>query len=755
MTEVFLKLLNMSITASYLIIAIAVIRLVFRKAPKWIFCLLWCLVGIRLLCPVSLESPFSLVPGTEPVNVKSIVGQEAAVQTEGEALQGEVAVGATDSADINSKLAVGTQQMENASGNISGSTGEVGGDGAFSVVGSTVEGILSMRPGKQEAFSVADWMAGTWLVGMTLLLGYTIITYIRLKCRVSDAVRLQENIYQSEKVTSPFVFGMIEPKIYLPYSLTEESRMCVIAHEQAHIKRCDHWVKPIGFVVLSVYWFHPLIWVAYTLLCRDMELACDEKVLRELGEDKRKSYSTALLDCSIASRSIAACPLAFGEVGIGTRIKNVLHYKKPAVWTLVICGVLCVAVAVCFLTNPVNKDPIILPYISDEATDWENIEKILIYADGYYGRTLDEPLVIVDEETIDELVSLALETGKYEPAEERLEGVNDLFVNFGNGVVLCMYKDVNYGSISPKLSSYTKTHYYLPKKFCNMVKKLLEENKPLVNGYLMPDGRIYEYCLKLSGTMPNAKTGSTFIVYTNHADLTFEEVWMRLLSSVHDPEAKDFYLAEIRSSDEEIVGSDADGLPESPDVEAVEEDAVQPSAGSGAEPFAGAVSEPLGDSDTGLQSDSAQSDAIKSTVLKIGELSELEVNNLEGVTMSLDDLFMEGDSVTKELLLTGAAISITNNTDMNIQYGSDFYLQVEMGGEYYYLEPIPENLAFTQEAYPVGKGQTRTETINWTVVYGGLPKGRYRLVKSIMDFRGSGDFTKYYLAVDFAIVDLD
>lgn len=204
--------------------------------------------------------------------------------------------------------------------------------------------------------TVVPILAWIWATGILVFGIYTIISYQRLRSRMKTAVPLRDNIYQSENVASPFVLGLLHPRIYLPFNIAENDMAHVIAHEQAHIKRHDHWIKPFGFLILSLYWFNPILWVAYVLLCRDIELACDERVIKELETEQRADYSQALLTCSIPRHQIAACPLAFGEVGVKERVKNVLNYKKPASWIVVVALLSCIVVAICFLTSPKNTN---------------------------------------------------------------------------------------------------------------------------------------------------------------------------------------------------------------------------------------------------------------------------------------------------------------------------------------------------------------------------------------------------------------
>ena len=222
----------------------------------------------------------------------------------------------------------------------------------------------AVNPSLSESFAAAPlasvnplyvwtYLAGwVWLIGLAAMLLYALVSYLRLRRCVRASIPLRENIYVCDEVPSPFILGIVHPRIYLPSALDEAQRGSVLSHERAHLARRDHWWKPLGFALLAVYWFNPLLWLAYTLLCRDIELACDERVLRGMDAGQVKAYSSALLACSVPRRMIAACPLAFGEVGVGARVKNALRYKKPAFWVIAASVIVCIVVAVCFLTNP-------------------------------------------------------------------------------------------------------------------------------------------------------------------------------------------------------------------------------------------------------------------------------------------------------------------------------------------------------------------------------------------------------------------
>ena len=314
MTDLFLKIFNMSISASYVILAVVLLRLLLKKAPKWISVVLWGLVAVRLVLPASLPNPFSLIPGTETVPPQIMTDPTPSIQS------GITAVNNT--------------------------------------LNPFIEQVFTPAPGA-SVNPLQIWIpifTRIWVAGVAGMLLYTLFSYFRIKGKVRTAVLLRENLYQSENAVSPFVLGFVKPKIYLPFHVGEGDLPHVIAHEQAHIKRKDHLWKPLGFLLLTLHWFNPLLWLGYVLLCRDIELACDEKVVKTLGRDLRAAYSQALLNCSVNRRMIAACPLAFGETGVKSRVKSVLHYKKPAFWLLILGILLCAAVTVFFLTDPLSDE---------------------------------------------------------------------------------------------------------------------------------------------------------------------------------------------------------------------------------------------------------------------------------------------------------------------------------------------------------------------------------------------------------------
>ena len=426
MSGIFLKLLNLSISASWLVLVVLALRLVLKRAPKWVNVLLWGMVALRLMLPFSIESALSLIPSAETLSPEVVQFDPAPTITSG------------------------VELIDNA-----------------------------VNPALSESFAAAPlasvnplyvwiYLAGwVWLLGLAAMLAYALVSYLRLRRRVSASIPLRENIYVCDEAASPFILGIVRPRIYLPSALDEAQRGSVLSHERAHLARRDHWWKPLGFALLAVYWFNPLLWLAYTLLCRDIELACDERVLRGMDAGQIKDYSSALLACSVPRRMLAACPLAFGEVGVGARVKNALRYKKPAFWAVAASVAVCVVVAVCFLTNP------------ERATmKWakslrvEDVARIELHV---MPQAIDKQYKDLDTEEIAEAVALINKSGgRYVRSMEPLDGgstalyvtttdgVRHTVVNNGN-VYLCIDGDAyrNFHITWP----YTEGNAPLPEDF--------------------------------------------------------------------------------------------------------------------------------------------------------------------------------------------------------------------------------------------------------------------------------------------------
>lgn len=312
MENIFLSLLNMSITASWIALAVIVLRLILKKAPKWIMGVLWGFVALRLICPFSFESVFSLIPSTETVPQEILT---------------------SNNPTINSGLGFVNQAINPViSGSLSPNASE------------------SVNPMQLVVFIASI----IWIAGIIAMISYTLISYLRIHKKVCEAVNTDGGYWICDRISTPFILGVFRPKIYLPSAMDEASHSYVLAHEKAHLKRKDYLWKPIGFLLLTIYWFNPILWIVYILLCRDIELACDEKVIKQMGIGIKKPYSDALINCSVPRRMIAVCPLAFGEVAVKERVKSVLNYKKPAFWIIIVAVVACVVAAVCLLTSPIS-----------------------------------------------------------------------------------------------------------------------------------------------------------------------------------------------------------------------------------------------------------------------------------------------------------------------------------------------------------------------------------------------------------------
>ncbi|MBR0446309.1 MAG: hypothetical protein IIX23_03325 [Oscillospiraceae bacterium] len=306
MSELFLRLLNMSITAGYLVFAVLLARLFLKKSPKWISCLLWGIVALRLLLPITIESPLSLIPSAEVIPQNITTSTAPALQS-------------------------GIPMVNNA------------------INPMMTQGVIQSGNIWENVLSVASVI---WVIGMAGILLYGMVSYLILQWQIRARIEIQDGVYICDEVSSPFIFGFFRPKIYLPSGLDPETTGYVLLHEKIHLRRKDHWWKPLGYFLLAIYWFNPLLWVAYILLCRDIEQSCDEKVISQMNAREKQGYSLALVSCSQQRRMITVCPVAFGQVSVKTRIKAIVSYKKPSFWILLSSMVLCVVISVCFLTNP-------------------------------------------------------------------------------------------------------------------------------------------------------------------------------------------------------------------------------------------------------------------------------------------------------------------------------------------------------------------------------------------------------------------
>lgn len=324
MVNLFMTIFNMSMRAIWLILAVILLRLLLKKTPKWITCALYLFVAIRLVCPISIESRLSVVPSAERTSAEILHTALVELSADG----GETA-DIHASADIPAVVNI-PDHAANAA--------------AMPVA----ESSAALTPSPETI------VASVWLVGVLAMLAYALVSYILTRRRVREAVHIRDNIWRCEHVASPFVLGIFKPRIYLPIGVNPSDEEYIIAHERAHLYRRDQHTKQLWYFILAVHWFNPLAWAAYILMCRDIELACDELAIGRLGEESKKPYSSALINCSTHTRGAALCPLPFAEKGVKERVKNVLNYKKPAILIVVAAIVACAAMVLCLFTDPVK-----------------------------------------------------------------------------------------------------------------------------------------------------------------------------------------------------------------------------------------------------------------------------------------------------------------------------------------------------------------------------------------------------------------
>ena len=409
MTQVFLTVFNLSIAACWLIAAVLLVRLLFgKRMPKWICCCLWGLVAIRLLVPFTVESNISLVPNSR----LEIMSEQASTDN---LLQDQV-IGIQQGSEVSTSVIPEYSQEQSAPAAENEFVADTSGvyidtDSAAPIVSAPVIPTPENEPltettvaeSAEERGLISKKTAGilgiVWAVGVAVMLVYWLTTYILLKKRVMLSIPCGDRVRKGECIESPFVFGLFRPRIYIPFGLSAQTEECVIAHERAHLKRRDHLVKPFGFFVLSIYWFNPLVWVAYILLCRDIEYACDEKVINDLPHEERKAYAYALLECAVAHKRISACPVAFGETGVKERVENTMKYKKPAFWLMLLSVFLCVMVAALFLTTSAGES----------GTSCDSSEQISEITSESLEASVEESLEASTEESTDESAEAAPE----------------------------------------------------------------------------------------------------------------------------------------------------------------------------------------------------------------------------------------------------------------------------------------------------------------------------------------------------------
>lgn len=737
MVNVFIELCNRSIQACYLIIAIVILRLIWKHVPKLLYRYLWCLVGLRLALPFTLETAVSLIPQKTVIEPEIVYSQHPTV----------------DSGVVLINQAVNPIITEHFTPDMTASVNPLQ---VWAVVGT-----------------------GIWFAVMMGLLLYGIISYIHLHQKVSDAVLLRENIYQSEKISSPFVFGFLKPRIYLPYSLDKENLDYVIAHEKMHIKNKDYLLKPAAFVITVVYCFNPIIWLAYYLFCEALELSCDEWVIWNLSIEEKKAYAKALVMCCADKKTGYISPLAFGENAVKERIKNVLHYKNPGVWAFIgICGVVLIAV-VCFMTNPREDEVVYLPDEEIIITEVADDSKPENATEHHYG--VDESDSVPSTEMV-QTVPILLKEPPLLGFSDMLSSQMNQFVVSNNG---CSWTYIDaplteegvydfakgnevgiaatglYPTVAAKLvdwltlPQYQGVDTWLYRLSCDVL-----PDEVIVREYSLYElgnenaevrsEKRYTKDMLLIELLPARVYEITAIWDKAHYEECgyYGEAYYVLVtdammkSATIEAHIKEIYDNKI------LISSDEDDFPGAFEV-------IVPEHVYNINELHGGQSIQIEMYDTGVMNENGKipvytAVSIRNLIIEEPEeisLDEIQmdsnayvVNNLDGVTLQMEKYNSKSGDV-----------EIRNETDMNIQYGEWFEIQVLMGDAWVKLPYVIENVGFNEPAYNAPKNETAVWEVQWEWIYGELPEGTYRIIKDVMDFRGTGDFTKYYLADEFEI----
>ncbi len=751
----FLQVLDRSISAGWLILAVVLARFLLGKAPKWVRGILWGMVALRLILPFSLESEFSLIPDRG-------AGESVIVEkTDGSTIP------------MNQEVMIGVEYS------------------TVTPVGGVDTHMVREETTMTKGVNTLSIVTIIWMLGVVVLLLYCLLSFWKLHRRMADAVIYRKEkpaIYQSEKVDSPFVLGLIKPCIYLPYGMCDEDRECVVAHEEAHISRGDHFIKPIGFLILAVYWFHPLVWLAYILLCRDIELACDEKVISRMSVADKKTYTKALLECSKPQRMISACPLAFGEVGVKKRITNVLNYKRPAFWIVVVSISVCVIVAVCFWTEPKEKPEDNRVDLNNEEVDSYSQQQALenqeeLKREEVVASSRDTELINVEKENSEKSVK-PLTT----PPTMYLQNVLSSYWNefpvdsstYGwsyrdkEGKVLCIdaagkhgisgevkgkewlqvYEysrhDALYGARFEVYPDNISIREYDLLDLGDMNPELLaEKTNERVDLLELKPRRMYE----ITATWKEDKfeergfSGTAVYVFAtdNYAVNGIE------LQGESRPVLIRAHVKETMPDTEDriCIVSDTDGFPGA-FIVIVPEEVYDKSKLEGGQNITITMKE-LGKIESHMrvyeaiylqpEENKEEKNPEGSSLPSVQAPWTKEVNTFSGAGLDFE-----------KYSATAGDLEFVNHSDRDLQYGDWFDIQRKVGEEWYSLSYIIDNVAFHQVAYLLPKGETSIKPITWEWMYGELPPGEYRIVTDVDEYRAPGDFDKYYLAEEFTIM---
>lgn len=688
MGDVFLKFLNMSITAGWLILAVLCVRILFRKMPKWVNCLLWGVVAVRLLIPFSIESIFSLQPSAEPIKTQTIV--------EGERL--------TYVPSIESN---------------------------FTIVEDTVNPILAKSFAYEESESVAPLQVFTevlgyiWLSGMIILLGFAAGSVIRLRLSVRESVRYKENVFICDAVKSPFILGIIKPSIYLSSALGEDEMKHILAHENAHLRRKDHLWKPLGYLLLSIYWFNPLCWIAYIMLCKDIELACDEKVIKDMSFFDKKEYSKVLLSCAMHRRLVSVCPLAFGEVGVKERVKSVLNYKRPAFWITMMAIVVGIIVAVCFLTNPLSEDEQIADHESTEEMDNESIAGI----ENELQEEKEESIKENDNVAGQEKIELITEEINVEKSDVTHDGVADY-------IVTSMTYNPMYMDASTALPDRIAQQIMF-----DVIHVKVYEGQDSSDTY-SEDNLLWSY----EFSRVHVGNGQLSIVQWKGQDYL-------LLSNLWGGQG-------IAGWDYEVFSLSESGEKQVVDEQAVTFEMEEGSSAEGYGEFQRSLEQYIPDGilivacDIDMEHQMVRTGESKyrpqdyyshafskydyEEVSMENEYAGFPINDLQNVTMTMEKYkSWEGE------------ILIANQSGSKLVTEEWYCIQKLENGEWHRMSELIDGI-WKQVGYAIQDGETAVFQINWKTWFGELSQGKYRIVKKVYPSL-SDSLEPHYLAAEFEI----
>lgn len=756
--DIFIKLLNMSYQGGIVICFILLARYILHmiKAPKKYAYYLWLIAFVRLICPFSFESVLSILPReTEPVKQAIVYEQVPEIHT--------------SSSTIN-------QAVNN--------------------VLPKANPVASINP-MQIIMAIAQVI---WLVGIGIFLIYSLLSFIRLKKRLIGSINLSaisnersgsDTIYISDHIATPFVLGFFKPRIYLPSIISEKEISYILMHEQAHVKRKDHIIKLVVFGITIIHWFNPLVWIAYALMNQDMEMSCDEYVMKSYKEDIRKEYATSLLNLSVGRRLILGVPLAFGEGNVKGRIKNVARYKKPLISVAICTVICCIILGFALLTSPLSTTSFNKVVKEMNTIDESQIESITIHMPDreqtfpvvYGGQFMDffKTLKVEKKEISkdrsqnrDKDISIIISYGTEDDISYGFY-ITDDQIWFDNGVKPSYtYRIVNpndvedfIGKVLGNIEAATPEEDTLLTEQDNTQQDMeeVEVTIPRIDlaGNLGADGAILDYAdgnivifhgyfglfvydLNLQTFVRAVDLEAIGCNYTqgdNYCEVSVSEdgttVYLHPLSEwgmyVFDiPSGKlyktDYDLNGITLFDSlvdnhDLAGS-GNGFYSTQKVEFKTDDLT----------YFGYL---YADGEATIKDLEYVEDDMVFSLFKSFENGSIVP---EGISMSVDR-----DSVSAN----GALITLLNETDKDIQYGEQYYLQVYKDGKWFDVPYIIEDFGFHDIAYLLGKDNPRNLIVDWKWLYGSLEPGEYRIIKDITDFRDTGEYDVYTLAAEFTI----